>query len=285
MIERMARMNQMIRMNQTLQTPGRFLRHPRLSRTRRCVVLCTLAIGWLAFGSSAAWAAGETVGGCVFNEAKKIEKGHGSFAGYKSLAELEKKSKNDEKAKSDLATFETDLERCLESPNPIFPAVDEIVWGGAAFLVLLTFMLWKGYPSVRRAMDMRSEKIRVDLDAADTAKAEAMRMRSEYEAQLVDAKVAAASVIDEARVQADALKKELQDRVQEELAEQKVRAAEDIQNTKRQAVNDLRSDVLAIAVGAAEKIVGVSLNAEAHRALVDRYIDEMALNGDVDSER
>lgn len=224
----------------------------------------------------------------MFTKAKEIEKKI-IENGYDGLADLAKKSDNNhEQAKSDLAAFEKDLEkdleRCRQSPNPIFPAVDEIVWGGAAFLILLTFMLWKGYPAVRRAMDMRSEKIRVDLDAADTAKAEAMRMRSEYEAKLVDAKVDAESVIDEARVQAEELKKILQDRVQEELAEQKIRAAEDIQNAKRQAVNDLRSDVLAIAVGAAEKIVGVSLNAEAHRALVDRYIDDMALNGDVSND-
>ncbi|MYB86308.1 MAG: F0F1 ATP synthase subunit B, partial [Acidimicrobiaceae bacterium] len=137
----------------------------------------------------------------------------------------------------------------------------------------------KGFPAVKRAMDARSEKIRADLDAADSAKADAMRTKSEYEAQLADAKTAAAAIIDEARGQADQLRQDLQARAEADIAEQRTRAAADIESSRRQAIDDLRTEVAAIAVGAAERVVGASLDADVHRSLIDGYIDDVAGSG------
>ncbi|MXW96533.1 MAG: F0F1 ATP synthase subunit B [Acidimicrobiaceae bacterium] len=211
-----------------------------------------------------AWAAGETIGGCVLEKVKEAKDEHGSLEAVKALPA------------DDLEALETDLEGCLESPNPILPALDEIIWGGLAFAVLFAFMWWKGFPAVKRAMDARSEKIRADLDAADSAKADAMRTKSEYEAQLAEAKTAAAAIIDEARGQADQLRQDLQARAEADIAEQRARAAADIDSSRRQAIDDLRTEVAAIAVGAAERVVGASLDADVHRSLIDGYIDDVA---------
>jgi len=115
--------------------------------------------------------------------------------------------------------------------------------------------------------------------AADSAKADAMRTKSEYEAQLAEAKTAAAAIIDEARGQADQLRQDLQARAEADIAEQRARAAADIESSRRQAIDDLRTEVAAIAVGAAERVVGASLDADVHRSLIDGYIDEVAGSG------
>ena len=235
---------------------------------RRTILRLVAALGMIGASALAAaapaWASGETIGGCVLEQVLHAEEAYGS------LHALE------EGPEADLERFEDDLEGCLEAQSPIIPELDEIIWGGAAFLILLGFMSWKGFPAVKRAMDARSEKIRADLDAADQAKADAQRTRSEYEAQLAEAKAAAAAVIDEARVQADRLGKDLQARAEADIAEQRARAAADIESSRRQAIDDLRSDVAAIAVGAAERVVGASLDADVHRTLIDGYIDQVA---------
>ena len=242
---------------------------------RRTVLRLWVVLGLLGAAAvvtaAPASAAGETIGGCVLEKVGEAKKEHGSLEAVKALPA------------DDLAALEEELEGCLESPNPIFPALDEIIWGGLAFAILFAFMWWKGFPAVKRAMDARSEKIRADLDAADTAKADAMRTKSEYEAQLADAKTAAAAIIDEARVQADQLRQDLQARAEADIAEQRARAAADIESSRRQAIDDLRTEVAAIAVGAAERVVDASLDADVHRALIDGYIDEVAgagTNGD-----
>ncbi len=214
------------------------------------------------------WAAGETIGSCIFEKVLEAEQEHGE--GLQAL---------EDGPKEDLEKFEEDLEGCVEAPNPILPELDEIIWGGAAFLILAAFMWRKGFPAVRRAMDARSEKIRADLDAADAAKADAMRTKSEYESQLAEAKTAASAIIDEARVSADRVARDLQARAEAEISEQRARAAADIEASRRQAVDDLRADVAAIAVAAAERVVDASLDPDVHRSLIDSYIDEVAGSG------
>ncbi len=232
--------------------------------TLRLLAALGVAGAALVAAAAPAGAAGETIGGCV------LEQVHHAEAEYGSLQALE------EGPKEAFEKFEDDLEGCVEAPSPILPELDEIIWGGLAFVILFVFMWWKGLPAVKRAMDARSEKIRSDLDAADTAKADAMRTKSEYEAQLADAKTAAAAIIDEARAQADQLRQDLQARAETDIAEQRARAAADIESSRRQAIDDLRTEVAAIAVGAAERVVGASLDADVHRSLIDGYIDDVA---------
>ena len=214
-------------------------------------------------GASPAGAA-ETIGGCVFEKVIEAEETYGS------LHTIENGPKDD------LEKFEDGLGDCVEAPSPILPEVDEIIWGGAAFLILLAFMTWKGFPMVKRAMDARADKIRADLDSADEAKADAQRTRSEYEARLAEAREEASRIIEEARDRALRLERDLQARTEAEIAEQRDRAAADIEAGRRQAVADLRSEVSAIAIGAAERVVEAGLDTERHRRLIDGYIDEVA---------
>ena len=230
--------------------------------TPRLIATLGVASAVLLAAAGPAWAA-ETIGGCVLEQVHHAEEEYGSLSAVEA----------DEEA---FTAFEADLEGCVEAPSPIRPELDEIIWGGLAFLILFAFMWWKGFPAVKRAMDARSEKIRADLDAADTARADAMRTKSEYEAQLAEAKSAAAAIIDEARGQADQLRQDLQARAEADIAEQRARAAADIESSRRQAIDDLRTEVAAIAVGAAERVVGASLDADVHRSLIDGYIDDVA---------
>ena len=235
-------------------------------KTLRLSAALSVASAVLLAAAGPAWAAGETIGGCVIAQVHYAEEEYGSLSAVEA----------DEKA---FKAFEEDLEGCVEAPSPILPELDEIIWGGLAFLILFAFMWWKGFPAVKRAMDARSEKIRADLDAADSAKADAMRTKSEYEAELAEAKTAAAAIIDEARGQADQLRQDLQARAEADIAEQRARAAADIESSRRQAIDDLRTEVAAIAVGAAERVVGASLDADVHRSLIDGYIDDVAGSG------
>ncbi len=232
-------------------------------KTLRLFATLGAASAVLLAAAGPAGAAGETIGGCVLEQVHHAEEEYGSLGAVEA----------DEKAFKD---FEADLEGCVEAPSPILPELDEIIWGGLAFVILFGFMWRWGFPAVKRAMDARSEKIRSDLDAADAAKTDALRTKSDYEAQLAEAKTAAAAIIDDARAQADQLRQDLQARAEADIAEQRARAAADIESSRRQAIDDLRNDVAAIAVGAAERVVGASLDAGVHRSLIDGYIDEVA---------
>ncbi len=171
------------------------------------------------------------------------------------------------------------MEKCLEAPSPIIPEIDEIIWGGAAFLVLFVFMVWKGMPLVQGAMNDRAEKIASDLDEAEKAKTDAASIRSDHEAELAGAKAEAAGIVEAARAQADEVKADLQARAEAEIAEMRTRAQADIEAGRTQAIADLRSEVSEIAVGAAERVIRSNLDRDTQSALVDAYIDEVASRG------
>jgi F-type H+-transporting ATPase subunit b len=169
-----------------------------------------------------------------------------------------------------------DPDACQEAPSPIMPAADEFVWGSIAFLVLL-FLLWKfAYPSIKQGMEARTERIRADLAAAEDAKAEAGTVLDQYRAQLADAKSEAGRIIEEAREAADAVKRDHEARLQTELAEVRARAVADIESAKVQAMADLRGEVAQLAIGAAEVVVGRSLDEATQVQLVEDYINQVA---------
>ena len=175
---------------------------------------------------------------------------------------------------------EDDLEACLEAPNPILPELNEIIWGGAAFLILFVVMVKKGFPAVKGAMDARAERIRADLDAAETAKADAQAVQADYEARLADAQGEVARLFEEARASADQLRADLTARAEADIAEMRDRAAADIEASRQQAIADLRTEVAGIALGAAERVVQSSLDEDAQRRLIDEYIDEVTGSDD-----
>jgi F-type H+-transporting ATPase subunit b len=164
---------------------------------------------------------------------------------------------------------------CQEAPSPILPEANEIIWGGLSFLLLLLLM-WKfALPALKEGMNNRTERIRSDLDAAETAKTEAVGVLDGYKAQLADAKGEAARIIEEARQSADALKRDQEARLQTQLADARTRAAADIEAAKAQATADLRGELAQLAVGAASAVVNKNLDPAAQTQLIEDYISSV----------
>ena len=226
-----------------------------------------------------AGASSETIGGCIAHHlAEMVEGAHGDLDEV-----LHGLDPGEGASKVEVAAAERhqeELETCVEAPNPIFPELNEIIWGGAAFLILLVVMVKKGFPAVKGAMDARAERIQADLDAAETAKSDAQAIQADYEARLADAKGEAARLFEEARTTADQLKVDLTSRAEADVVEMRERATADIEASRQQAIADLRAEVAGIALGAAERVVQSSLDEDAQRRLIDQYIDEVSGHDD-----
>jgi F-type H+-transporting ATPase subunit b len=169
-----------------------------------------------------------------------------------------------------------DPDECVEAPNPILPATNELIWGGISFLIVL-IALWKlALPPVRKMMSDRAEKIRTELDEADTAKSQAEDVLADYRAKLADAKTESNRIIEEARQTADQLRADLAARAEAEIAETRQRAQADIESAKVQAISDLKAEVASIAIGAAEVVVRKNLDEATQTQLIEDYINQVA---------
>ncbi len=168
------------------------------------------------------------------------------------------------------------IDDCQEAPNPLLPETNEIIWGAVGFTVVFIFIWRFGLPQMRTAMNNRTEKIRSDLQAAEDQRSEADSLLTDYRAQLNDAKAEAGRIIEEARQAADQIKRDQEARLQSELAELRTRAVADIDTAKANAMNDLRSEVAALAIGAAETVVQRNLDPATQTQLVEDYINQVA---------
>jgi F-type H+-transporting ATPase subunit b len=203
--------------------------------------------------------AAESIGACVVEVALEAE-------------ELRAQGLSDSEIEHEL---ESQAEACVEAPNPVLPELNELIWIGIAFVLLLVLGLKFAYPAVAKAMDERSERIRADLEAAEQAKEAALAEQASYQASLADAKGEANRIIEEARAAAEALRSERASVAEAEAAEIRAKANADAESIKAQALVALRSEVTALALGAAERVVERSLDGDAQRSLIDEYIDQV----------
>jgi len=167
------------------------------------------------------------------------------------------------------------IDDCQEAPNPIVPAINEIIWGGISFLILLILIYKIGFPAIQKGMDARSKRIESSIAEADKAKDEAQKLLEDYKKQVADAKNEAARIIEEARQSADKIRQDLRAKAEAEVAEIKQRGQDDISAQVTRSMAELRSRVSLLAIELAEKVVQENLDRDTNERLVDRFIKEM----------
>ena len=170
------------------------------------------------------------------------------------------------------------IDDCQQAPNPLLPAWNEVIWGMLSFAVLL-FLMWKfALPQVRSMMTAREEKIRDDLEQAENARTSAEEEKARYEASLAEARGEAGTIIEEARQAAEQVRRDLIARAEVEANDIKERAQVDIAAQQQRALTELRTDVAALSIDLAERIVERNLDPATQQQLVDSFINQVGSN-------
>ena len=81
-----------------------------------------------------------------------------------------------------------------ETPNPLIPAVYDIIWSAVCFLVILFFFWRVVLPKMKVLLDERSAAIEGNIAKAGAAQAEAEAAREEYTARLSEARAEAGRI-------------------------------------------------------------------------------------------
>ncbi|MGI8926774.1 MAG: F0F1 ATP synthase subunit B [Tepidiformaceae bacterium] len=147
------------------------------------------------------------------------------------------------------------------------------------FAVLLVVLRLTLYKPILRMLEERKQRIAEGLNAAEIARAEALQAQANIQGQLDTARregqelVASAQTI-ATRIQAEAREQAGRDR---EAATQRARA--EIQLERDRAIAELRGEFADITVRAAEKVIGESLDRQAHQRIIDETLAESSLGG------
>jgi F-type H+-transporting ATPase subunit b len=167
------------------------------------------------------------------------------------------------------------VDDCQQAPNPLLPASNEIIWGGGAFVVVFFALAKFAYPTIKKGMNDRTDRIRESIDEADKLKAEAAATLTQYQASVADAKAEANRIVDEARTAAEAVRADIVGRAESEANDTRAKAREDVEASKSRAIAELQTQVGDLTIALAEKVVERSLDNETNRALIDNYITNL----------
>ena len=142
------------------------------------------------------------------------------------------------------------------------------------FLVMLGILYRVAWGPLLRILNERRARIAQGVEATQRALQELEAAEKERQAKLEDARREAQAMLDRITKQAEDLRKELEAKAREQAEGLVAKARAEIQQERQKAVQDLRSQVADLAVMAAGRIIGESLDAKKHRELIERAIEE-----------
>ncbi|SMD08913.1 F0F1 ATP synthase subunit B [Sporomusa malonica] len=142
------------------------------------------------------------------------------------------------------------------------------------FLILLALLTKIAYRPILTALSERRAYIEKSLEEAERDRVLAGTMKQESEQQILEARIQARSIVDEAIILGEKSKEAILQNAREENARLVKQAQDQIERDYQQAMNRLRAEVAVLAVAAAEKIIEKNLDVEANTRLVRKFIKD-----------
>ena len=147
-----------------------------------------------------------------------------------------------------------------------------MIWTVATFLVLLFVLGRYAWKPLLGALDAREQGIQASIDEAHRLRDESRELAAQNRAQLAEARREAQAIVAESRDAAERVKREIEDKARVESQAILERARNEIEQQKVAAIEELRRESVELAMGAASKLIGRNLDADADRALVSSYL-------------
>jgi F-type H+-transporting ATPase subunit b len=145
------------------------------------------------------------------------------------------------------------------------------------FLLMVVVLYRLAWGPVLSVLEARRRRIAEGLEAAEEARRQRELAEQEYRQKLEEARRQGQALIDQVTKRAEVLRQELEAKAKEQADQVIARARAEIQSERQRAVQELRTQVADLAVLAAERILGESLDPKKHRELIDRAIEEAEL--------
>ena len=142
------------------------------------------------------------------------------------------------------------------------------------FVVLLFILQRFLYKPMLNMLHTRQERIRESMDYAERVKQEAARAQTDYEQKIDESRREGQAIIAQATQQAERAREDILARAQGEANELKAKALEDVEYERKRVTAELREEVAELAILAAGRVLGKTLDEQAHRQVIDDFLTE-----------
>lgn len=155
-----------------------------------------------------------------------------------------------------------------------------LIFAWANLLILYLVLRKILFRPIKGMIDSRQKEIDDMYENAEKDKSAAEAMRKDYEEKLGNAAEESEQMLRDAQRRALLKEEEILKEAAEQARRTKERAEEQIALEKRQAMNDIKDEVSAIAIQIAEAVVARDVAAEEHAELIDGFIAGMGDKND-----
>lgn len=150
------------------------------------------------------------------------------------------------------------------------------LWATIGLLIFLAIVVYFKVPGmIGKALDARAEKIRKDLDEARQLREEAQALLADFQRKRKEAEQEAAGIVTAAKREAEMLLDEAQKKTEDYVARRTALAEQKIEQAEREAVNEVRSSAVDIAVEAARKLLADNPEIKAGEELFKSSLKEL----------
>lgn len=158
----------------------------------------------------------------------------------------------------------------------LVPSADLALWSVVVFLVLLFVLRASAWGPIVNGLDARESRIRTDIAQAEADRAKAAQLLAEHEQRLKSVEEEIRGLRAEARSQAEQMKQDAVAAGKEEAAALVEKAKGDIEQSQRQAADELQRQIAEKIVFAAEKLIGRKMNDGDEQRLADEALVQFA---------
>ena len=144
-----------------------------------------------------------------------------------------------------------------------------------ALIVMILVIFFVAYKPVKKMLQKRADYIEQNVRDAEEAKALALRNSTESEERIIASKKEAAEIIANAKLTAENNRKESIEATQLEINKMKELAEEDIARSKEEAKEEIRQEMVSVALEASKEVLKREVNEKDNARIVQDFIKDM----------
>ena len=159
--------------------------------------------------------------------------------------------------------------------DKLIPDLFSFVVQLAAFIILLTVVFFVAYKPVKKLLAKRADHIQEEIDQAEKNHALAVEETKEAKQLLADSKVQASEIIAHATLEGQKQYEAMMQEATVMVQEMKDAAEQDIARAREEALQDIRNEMVSVALTASKEILKREVDSEDNTRLAEDFINRL----------
>jgi len=144
-----------------------------------------------------------------------------------------------------------------------------------ALLVLILVVIVFAYKPVKKILKKRQDYVENNIKEAEQSKAKWQENELKSETTVLESQRTAADIVSEAKLDAEKEKNLILEQTAQEVERMKLEAENDIARSRKEAEEEIRKEMVSIALSAAEELLGREVDSSDNSRLVEDFIDQV----------